>query len=230
VARAKEREATMLRAFDALGESASALVHEIKNPITAVNAALCAVASRLGEDHQTVLRELVERMQKLERMLRRALAFAGPLDLHLETCEVAALARSVAESFRERGEARGASLEVDAPLPLVVSVDPTRIAEVVRELLANAAEAAGSGGRVRISARPGRCETVRVDVDDDGLGLPDVPTEELFRPFFTTRPNATGLGLSISRVIARAHGAELRASSGDLGGARFRLELPSTVR
>jgi signal transduction histidine kinase len=71
----------VLRALATFGESASILAHEIEHPITAINVALEAVAQSLGEDHQAVLADLVGRLQRVERTLRRTLSFARPLEL-----------------------------------------------------------------------------------------------------------------------------------------------------
>src|SRR5436190_4436692 len=78
---ARQREVAMMRAFTTIGESAAQLAHEIKNPITAVNVALRAVADQLGEDHQAVLEDLVVRLQRIEQMMKRTLSFASPIVL-----------------------------------------------------------------------------------------------------------------------------------------------------
>src|SRR6478672_7153203 len=74
----------MLRALAAIGEQAAVLAHEIKNPITAVNLVLRAVADQIGEDQQAILEDLVSRMRRLEELMRRTLSFAKPLELRRE--------------------------------------------------------------------------------------------------------------------------------------------------
>jgi PAS domain S-box-containing protein len=76
---AQKAETAMLRSLATIGESAAVLAHEIKNPITAVNVALRAVAAHLGEDQKAVLEDLVARMKHLEHLMRRTLSFSRPL-------------------------------------------------------------------------------------------------------------------------------------------------------
>jgi signal transduction histidine kinase len=100
---------------------------------------------------------------------------------------------------------------------------------VVLNLVKNAAEAGGPGGRVavRVAAEPGG--GVRVTVDDTGPGLSAEARARLFEPFFTTKETGTGLGLAVSQGIVRAHGGELEAGDAPEGGARFTMRLPAAA-
>jgi PAS domain S-box-containing protein len=97
---AHARELALNRALAEIGESASLLAHEIKNPLTAVNLALRAVADRLGEDHKSVLEDLATRLAKLERTMRRTLSFARPLELVFEPLDPRDLVQDVARLLR----------------------------------------------------------------------------------------------------------------------------------
>ena len=102
---------------------------------------------------------------------------------------------------------------------------PRAVNQVLSNLIRNAVEAAGPGGRVRVTVENGGPET-RVAVEDTGPGLPEATRARLFEPFFTTKEGGTGLGLAVSQAIARAHGGRLEAE--DTGhGARFVLVLPA---
>jgi signal transduction histidine kinase len=103
---------------------------------------------------------------------------------------------------------------------------PDKLRQVLVNLVRNAAEAAGPGGRVavRVAAQDG---TAEVAVEDSGPGIDAANRGRLFEPFFTTKPRGTGLGLAVSRAIARAHGGDLAADPTDGGGARFALRLPA---
>ncbi len=102
---------------------------------------------------------------------------------------------------------------------------PEKLRQVLVNLVRNAAEAAGSGGRVSVSLTE-RNGTAEVAVEDSGPGIPSAHRARLFEPFFTTKAGGTGLGLAVSRAIARAHGGDLAADAGATGGARFALRLP----
>jgi signal transduction histidine kinase len=102
---------------------------------------------------------------------------------------------------------------------------PLKIRQVLTNLIRNAAEAAGSKGRVTIRVRDD-IQGARVDVEDDGPGLAEQAASRLFEPFFTTKDKGTGLGLAVSRAIARAHGGDITLSPSPGQGAIFTLTLP----
>lgn len=224
--RVQRRELTMMRAFAEIGESASLLAHEIKNPITAVNLALRAVADKLGEDEQEVLTELVERLQRVERMMRRTLSLARPLDLELEERDPGALAEGAAALVRNEIEARGITLETSVAADLrPIRVDPGLLEEVLTNLLRNAAEALERGGRIRLSVdREG--QLTRMRIEDDGPGVPAEVGDSVFKPFVSTKDGGTGLGLALARKIVEAHDGRIGLSTSPMGGARFEIQLP----
>ncbi len=225
---AQRRETKMLRALATIGESASILAHEIKNPITAVNLALKAVAERLGEDHQEVLADLVQRLQKLERTMRRTLSFARPLELSRRPIVPRGLLESTARNLRPELERAGVALEIraEAGLP-AIDGDHQLLEEVLTNLVRNAREALGSGGHIRLSAASKGQHDVELAVEDDGPGIPESVRANLFKPFHTTKAEGTGIGLALCKKIVVEHGGEITAGRSAGGGARFAIRLPS---
>ncbi len=226
--RAQERETAMLRTLASVGESAAVLAHEIKNPITSIHLALRAVAEQLGEDHRVVLEDLVARMRRLERMLRRTLSFAKPLELERAHCAtrelVAQAAAGVAPKAKERGIALDVHVHADCPDS---TADAGLIEEVLTNLLLNAIDFAAR--RVVLSARR-EGDRLALRVDDDGPGIPDRDLEAVFEPFFTTRPEGTGIGLAVCRRIVEAHGGTIAAGHAPIGGASIHVHLPARSR
>jgi len=103
--------------------------------------------------------------------------------------------------------------------------DAQKLRQVVLNLVKNAAEAAGKGGRIEITV--GEADGfAQVSVSDSGPGLPDEVRARLFEPFFSRKEGGTGLGLAVSKGIVEAHGGTLEAESPPQGGARFSLRLP----
>jgi PAS domain S-box-containing protein len=224
--RAQRAETAMLRALATIGESAAMLAHEIKNPITAVNMALRAVAHQLGEDQQAVLEDLVERMKRLENIMRRTLGFSRPLELRRAPVDAAELMSACVRDLRADVLKRGAEVEVAcAAGEVTLHADRGLLGEVLSNLVRNALEAVGERGRVRLEARPTE-GGARLAVEDDGPGIPDSQMSLLFKPFSTTKKGGTGLGLPFCKKVVEEHSGAIRAERGSLGGARFVIELP----
>ncbi|MCY2958873.1 MAG: PAS domain S-box protein [Planctomycetota bacterium] len=225
--RAQRAETAMLRAFAAIGESAALLAHEIKNPITAVNVALRAVATELGEDHRVILEDLVTRMQRVEQMMRRTLSFTKPLDLRSSPCTARELFASVREHLQSDIARYEADLRVEIPAEDVsFACDHQLLRDVLANLVTNALEAKGRGALVTLSAS--RCVdgSVVLAVEDDGPGIPESMIDSLFRPFVTTKSKGNGLGLAICRKVVEEHGGTITAERGRTRGARFEIRLP----
>ncbi len=123
----------------------------------------------------------------------------------------------------------GSHLEmVVSDTPLTVRIDPTQLGQVLLNLVLNAAQAAGEGGRVRVVAEPGgEDRSALLTVTDDGPGIPPEVREHLFEPFFTTKgEGGTGLGLSIVFGIVTRSGGSVRCDSEPGEGTTFTVELP----
>ncbi len=221
------RELAIQEALAAIGESASILAHEIKNPLTAVNLALRAVADKLGADQRTVLEDLASRLEKLERTMRRTLSFTRPLVLERVLCDVPALVREVRDLLAPELSAARVVLELDCAGELpALRVDRGLLEEVLLNLVRNAREALKAGGRVRISVQREDEAHLGIQVEDDGPGIAPSLRDELFKPFVTSKQGGTGLGLAIARKIIRDHGGEIGVRAGTLGGACFWIRLP----
>jgi two-component system sensor histidine kinase PilS (NtrC family) len=168
----------------------------------------------------------------VNRIVGDFLSFARPVGREWATTGAAALIAStlaLVEKDPRFGGSVELTLQVDRDLPSV-RVDADRIREVLWNLLLNAAQAVGGGGRVAVIAHredragePG----LRVAVEDSGPGIPAPLRERVFAPFETTKPNGTGLGLALAKHIVESHGGSMSISDAALGGARVGFWLPA---
>jgi len=220
-----------------VGRTATALAHELRNqlgPLVMVD----MLRRRFPEDEEVreyseMILEAQERCLRLVEEMRayaRGQAHVIPAD-SLVPVDLVALVQSVVRFLRFDKECRQVPVECVAAAATLANVDSDRIKQVLINLLRNAVQAMLNGGcaqpELRIlvaSAEDGSC---RVDVVDNGPGIPPEIRERIFEPFFTTKGSeGSGLGLDISRQILASHGGSLRCESEVGKGTTMTLEFP----
>ena len=232
---ARERLAQVGR-VTTLGEMASAIAHEINQPLTAISSysQACIRLMNQGNADQQLLFESLQAIagQALRAgdVVRRIRGFVGHRDSSREAVALNDVITSVLELAAIDASSNHAHLhtELAADLPLVL-VDPVQIQQVCLNLIRNAIDAMmGLPERERqlhIETRLGP-EGVEAVFTDHGQGVDERMRERLFQPFQTTKEEGMGMGLSISFSIISAHGGSLRYSDAPQGGARFTITLP----
>jgi signal transduction histidine kinase len=211
-----------------VGELASGVAHEIRNPLTGVRGALELALRRLPtqEPARPLLEEAQQQLARIEGATTQLLRFARPPELREVTVDASLLVERALHVVASRAETAGITLRAErAAAATPVRVDPELMVQVLVNLMLNGIEAMSSGGVLTVSLAP-RTPDVWIGVHDTGPGVPSETRADIFRPFFTTKHQGTGLGLSISQqIVARHHGA-LRVEDGPPGGATFVVVLP----
>lgn len=237
----RERRQTEAMAHQArlttLGEVASALAHQLNQPLTAIagyNAGVLRSLQRAGYGDAVVLQavqRLGEQAAEAGRIVQRIREFLTRRSPQREPCDLAATLRRAVELLARDLRRQHVQLEwALAPGLPPVDADPVLIEQVLINLVRNAADelvAAGrAGGRVRIAAAMAGEGFVRVDVDDDGPGLQGRGIEQLTAAFYSTKSEGMGMGLAICRSVIEAHHGGMDAGASPLGGARLSFTLP----
>ncbi|MDO1558594.1 PAS domain S-box protein [Brevundimonas sp. 2R-24] len=220
----------------ALGEMASALAHELNQPLTAIGNYLNGLRRTMERDRALtcekaapILLKAADQAQRAGEIIRRLRNFVakGEADKRLESLSKL-VEEAVALAF-VGGKELGVRLQVRLdPRRDRVLVDKVQIQQVLLNLIRNAMEAMAESDRreLQIYSQAAGRGWVRLVVADTGPGLaPDV-LEQLFQPFLTTKAHGLGVGLSICRTIIEAHGGRIEARNAAGGGARFELTLP----
>lgn len=227
--------------LSAVGELAAKLAHEVLNPLAGMKAAVQLLARQGaampgGAEVLSTAEALNREITRVEGLVRRLVNYARPLAPRFEVVSVGSLLDAAEEASQTILRRCGTGLErrLGADLPRV-EVDPQLVTQALSNLIANAAQATAAAGRtdsVQLAADRaelhGRDQIV-IRVSDHGPGLSDVHMRELFKPFFTTKPDGHGLGLAVSQNVVLEHGGRIAASnrpSAEGPGAVFEVQFP----
>jgi len=218
----------------AMGEMASALAHEINQPLTALlnyTSAARRMAKNFGEPGAKlvdILERAVEQTERAGLIIRRLRNFIEKREPDRSAEDINkvvedAIALGMA-GFRDTGTKW--ILKVEPGLPQVF-IDKVQIQQILVNLVRNATEAMSGRNKRQLTISTGlEGSDVEIAVSDTGTGLPDDVVSRLFHPFVTTKERGMGMGLSICRTIAEAHGGRLWLASNTSEGATFKLSLP----
>jgi signal transduction histidine kinase len=220
----------MVRAdrFAAVGEIATGLAHEIKNPLAGLSGALELLAEDFARDprHAEVVSEMQHQVQRLTHTMESLLSFARPPKAKLRSTDVNASLEKVL--FLIRQQSRNGSLglvpELAEELPAVLA-DPAQLEQVFLNICLNACQAmSGRDGKLTVRSRPGDGNVI-VEIEDTGPGIPADLRGQVFKPFFTTKREGNGLGLAISARIVAEHGGHIGYRCPPEGGTIFTITL-----
>jgi signal transduction histidine kinase len=220
----------MVRAdrFAAVGEIATGLAHEIKNPLAGLSGALELLAEDLA--HSPAQAEVVGEMQhqvvRLTHTMESLLSFARPAKTRLRTTDVNATLEKVLFLIRQQNRNGLVELrrELASDVPAVMA-DPAQLEQVFLNICLNACQAMSGGPgvlAVRSSSAEGR---TTVEIEDTGPGIPADMRAQVFKPFFTTKREGNGLGLAISARIVAEHGGHIGYRCPPGGGTVFVVTL-----
>lgn len=220
--------------LSAMGEMASALAHELNQPLTALINYAQATRRLVGEDEsQASLRSLLDKVaqqgSRAGQIIHRLRQFIakGETERTLEDVNAVVEEASALALIGAAGKSVAVRRLLQEDLPPVL-MDKIQIHQVITNLIRNSIDALAEvgPGEIVIATRRPRPAQVEIAVADTGPGLAPEVAARLFQPFVTTKPNGMGIGLSICRTIVEAHGGKLWASDSPGGGAMFTMSLP----
>lgn len=224
----------------AMGEMASALAHELNQPLSAITNYMKG-SRRLLQDssdaHTTVLRDAVEKAAeqalRAGQIIRRLRDFVARGESERRVEDVKKLIEEASALALVGAKDRGirVQFQFDTDINFVLA-DKVQIQQVLLNLIRNAMEAMESSERreLAIVTAPASAALVEISVADSGAGIAQEIHAQLFQPFVTTKPQGMGVGLSISRTIVESHGGSIAQRPNPGGGTVFCFTLPVVTK
>lgn len=223
-----------------IGRLAAGIAHEINNPLAIINEKAGLMKDLLQVSNDFKYRDkFLQQIDSMENAVKRSraithrlLGFARRMDVKFEPVDLNSVITEVL-GFLDK-EAAYQEIRVDQDLqpdlPNILS-DHGQMQQIFMNILNNAIDAVGNGGIIQISTRQLDAKTVRVDICDNGPGMPPEVLKKVFEPFFTTKKGTerqgTGLGLSITYGLVKKLGGKISASSEVGVGTTFTIILPT---
>jgi signal transduction histidine kinase len=214
-----------------LEELASAIAHEIRNPIAAAKSLVQQMSEDpASPDNAEYARVAVEELDRVERSVAHLLRFARDEELAPRSMLLTDAVSSALDTLRDRIADARVVIQREMDTEGALRGDPEKLRRVVINLVHNAVDALATAPEPRV-IRVGVGENlagneVWLRVRDNGPGIPGDRLESVFKPFASTKASGTGLGLAVTKKIVEAHGGtiEVRSTAGD--GAEFVVTLP----
>ncbi len=217
--------------LQAMGELASGVAHEIRNPLNAIG----ILAQRLDiefspaadePEYRHLVRTVVSEVHRLNAIIQRFLKFGRPPLLVPVPVHLADFVRSYGTVLQSEAEKKSIRFTLKADCDRTVLIDREQMQQVLLNIIRNGVEATAKGGSIalRVFCRGSRSV---IEIADSGTGIPASKLPEIFNLYFTTKNDGSGMGLSIANQIVHAHGGLIEVSSREGEGSVFSIVLPS---
>lgn len=218
----------------AMGELASTVAHEIRNPLNAIAMSAQRLAreypidslpQNTREDAEELVGVIQREASRINTTVQQFLDFARPRPLNVRVTDLGSLVAEIAGAASALAGSRGVRLETDIEDAPSIAADPDQLRQVIDNLIRNAIDATPNGGIVSLwSGRAGGAAFI--EVRDTGSGIaPDI-LPKIFDLYFTTKRDGTGVGLAIAHQIVAAHGGSIEVDSSPGTGTRMVIRLP----
>lgn len=228
-ARQREKERRRRERLVEMGRMAANLAHQLRTPLSTAVLYFSQLDGRStdNERRQLYLDRGLAQLHRLELLVRDTLSYVRVRDSDGQSCSARKLWVALDKTYTPLFRQKNVTLSAIAPPNLILTGSLEGWESVIGNLLTNALHFTPPGRKVVLNCSATDDQTL-IDVLDEGKGIEEQIKDQLFEPFFTTRPDGTGLGLSIARDYLESIGARLQATNVAGGGCRMLITLPAS--
>ncbi|MHC4536378.1 MAG: sensor histidine kinase [Planctomycetota bacterium] len=233
--RKQRQQAQQAERLALIGQTASTMAHEIKNPLTVIGGyaqlinrafdqnAASKISSQFIPEAASII---VNEVKRLEHLVHGALSYAKPANLEKKEHHIIDLIKPTLQLVKQQADESGVKIVLDANLKQQsVLLDGEKIHQVLLNLLENGLAFTPKGGQITVKAFSDP-KWITIEVADTGPGIPPELLDSVFNPFVSARKDGTGLGLAIAKRIIADHGGEIWGQNLEQGGALFGFKIP----
>ncbi|MBP9120666.1 MAG: PAS domain S-box protein [Ignavibacterium sp.] len=225
-----EEDAKRNEKLSAMGELASGVAHEIRNPINAIG----MIAQRLNKEFTTthnqneyldITQLLRGEVNRINKIITQFLSYAKPIDVNLRPVDIKSYLSEVYKLFEDQAKQKSTNFVLKGTESITINLDADLIKQSLMNILQNAFDASKKDGEVtikyfRIS------NNLIIEISDNGIGISTEQQKKIFDLYFTTKKDGNGLGLSISQKIIAQHNGSISVTSKVNSGTTFKIILP----
>lgn len=225
-----EENARRREKLTAMGELASGVAHEIRNPINAIG----IIAQRLqkefspganNEEFTSITNLLRSEVTRINKIIKQFLDYAKPLEVRTAEIDADEYFNQIYQLFHGQADSKEIYFHMFTTNPSKIKLDPELMKQALMNLIQNAFDAVGKGGKIRIDYN---CfnDKLEIKISDNGKGIPEDEKKKIFDLYYTSRNDGTGIGLSITQKIVEQHGGTISFESRVNEGTTFKIILP----
>jgi PAS domain S-box-containing protein len=225
-----EEEAKRNEKLSAMGELASGVAHEIRNPINAIG----MIAQRLNKEfsptanqneYSDITQLLKTEVDRINKIITQFLSYAKPIGLNPKSVELKSFFEEIFLLFHDQAKQKEINFILLDSKSIHVNFDVDLVKQSLMNIIQNAFDAVKKGGEVTLQYSRIKNDLV-IQISDNGIGIPSEQQKKIFDLYFTSKKEGNGLGLSISQKIISQHKGSILLSSEVNNGTTFKINLP----
>lgn len=215
----------------AMGQLASGVAHEIRNPLNAIG----MISQRLNKEfepktetieYHDLTRTVVTEVRRINEIIQQFLKFARPPELDLKRTSIEALVKSIVKLTSSQAQEQGIEIKLSLESIPDLLIDPNQMKQALLNIIQNSIEAIQDSGIIQIQAKRVDEREAIIEIADNGIGMSQETLAKIFNLYFTTKVTGTGLGLSLVHQIISQHEGRIEVESEVGKGTRFLIYLP----